>query len=185
MQIGSQKPGIRVYGLLVWIKIKILELVDPRKLEPIDSKAASRLSSIPSMNPGCNATIHLPPPSLTVSGTPLHVYASDVRNVMTLYIYTGPDACVFTSCIALTFVRLLLYTWCMYDTVGCVSAATLDRVLILWSFSEATAHALKVRTGMWSFEGTLPTWLIVGRVKNDSKKNNQLSIYTLCNDGGM
>jgi len=31
-----------------------------------------------------------------------------------------------------------------------VSVATLDSVLILWSFSEATAHALKVRTGMRS-----------------------------------
>ena len=56
----------------------------------------------------------------------------------------------FTSCITLRFVRLLLYTWCMYDTVGCVSPATLDRVMILWSFSEATAHTLKVRTGMRS-----------------------------------
>ena len=49
------------------------------------------------------------------------------------------------------FVRLLSYTRCMYDTVGCVSPEALDRVMILWSFSEVTAHALKEeRTGMRS-----------------------------------
>ena len=118
-------------------------------LSPLTS-TINNVPSIPNMNPGWNATIHLPPPSLTVSGTPQNVYPSELRNVMTIYIYIRVRTHVFL--LPVLHLHLCAY-FCIHGVcmipLG-VSPVTIDRVMILWSFSEETAHTEKVRPGMRS-----------------------------------